>query len=105
MEGDKISLSRYIETLNAYIIYIQEVLTRIEKHVPADKILFYEQAVYKRSTKMVQVVQWLWLGEDIFTIQRIEMKETKMDSRIVMWTWLVDCWVLQHVNPSKFMLD
>ena len=34
------------------MIYIQVLLKRIHKFVPMDKILFYEQAVCKRGTKI-----------------------------------------------------
>ena len=42
-----------METFNTYIIYIQEILTRIHKHVPTDKIC---TLTYELGPKMGEVL-------------------------------------------------
>ena len=53
---DKTNSFTHKETFNTFIICIQKVLTRLCKHVSRDEIctLFYEQAVYEKSTKTVK---------------------------------------------------
>ena len=56
---EKISSFKHIETFNTYLIYIQEVLTRIHKHVPMDKICTYHsmnEQYIKRSSKQYKVL-------------------------------------------------